>query len=241
MVDDGAVGARGGGECSGPTGRPAELFSEAVYILATSPETTWWTGPRSYTGRAIHANTIVRLLPTHVSERVHLLAGRLGTHPDASADDSTTAVWQALVTMDDEQLEDVARGICFITHDLTLSTTCRPGTFPRLRRPGADRSVPGVGHAPHSADNQGARHGGSPPGKVPLSYAARAPDILTREGVPPALPDRGRPPMTQDAPRHRRGLRRHGRAARATSPPSSCAGPGSSGRCSTTGASTPSR
>jgi hypothetical protein len=70
---------------------------------------------------------IVRLLPAHIGERVHLLAGRLGTHPDASADESTHAVWQALLGMDDEQLQDVARGICFITHDLTLVDDPRSG------------------------------------------------------------------------------------------------------------------
>ena len=80
----------------------------------------------AYTGRAIHANMIVRLLPAHIGERVHLLAGRLGTHPDASAEESTHAVWQALMGMDDAQLQDVARGICFITHDLTLAEESGP-------------------------------------------------------------------------------------------------------------------
>ncbi len=136
MVDDGA-GRREEDELLRADRLACQLFSEAVYILATSPDDLRTRIHDAYTGRAIHANTIVRLLPTHVSERVHLLAGRLGTHPDASADDSTRAVWQALVTMDDEQLEDVARGICFITHDLTLvddtSTRNVPGAEGRER------------------------------------------------------------------------------------------------------------
>ena len=97
-----------------------QLYSEAVYTLATSPADLRTRIHDAYTGRAIHANMIVRLLPAHIGERVHLLAGRLGTHPDATADEATHAVWQSLLAMDDEQLQDVARGICFITHDLAL-------------------------------------------------------------------------------------------------------------------------
>ena len=97
------------------------LYTEAVYTLATSPDDLRTRIHDAYTGRAIHANTVVRLLPGHIGERVHLLAGRLGTHPDADADDATRAVWRALVAMDDEQLQDVARGIWFITDDLVRS------------------------------------------------------------------------------------------------------------------------
>jgi len=96
------------------------LYTEAVYTLATSPADLRTRIHDAYTGRAIHANMIVRLLPTPIGERVHLLAGRLGTHPDATADEATRAVWQSLLAMDDEQLQDVARGICFISHDLAL-------------------------------------------------------------------------------------------------------------------------
>jgi hypothetical protein len=102
------------------------LYSQAVYTLATSPDDLRTRIHDAYTGRAIHANMIVRLLPAHIGERVHLLAGRLGTHPDASAEESTHAVWQALMGMDDAQLQDVARGICFITHDLTLAEESGP-------------------------------------------------------------------------------------------------------------------
>ena len=106
------------------------LYSEAVYTLATSPADLRTRIHDAYTGRAIHANMIVRLLPPHIGERVHLLAGRLGTHPDATTDEATHAVWQSLLSMDDEQLQDVARGICFITHDLALVDTLSDGTDP---------------------------------------------------------------------------------------------------------------
>jgi len=97
------------------------LYSEAVYTLATSPEDLRTRIHDAYTGQAIHANMLVRLLPAHIGERVHLLAGRLGTHPDEAVGEATHAVWQALMAMDEEQLQDVARGICYISHDLTLA------------------------------------------------------------------------------------------------------------------------
>ncbi len=108
-----------------------QLYTEAVYTLATSPHDLRTRIHDAYTGQAIHANMIVRLLPAHIGERVQLLAGRLGTHPDASADESVQAVWRALVTMDDEQLQDVARGICFITHDLSLIEGTGSAEVPR--------------------------------------------------------------------------------------------------------------
>jgi len=89
--------------------------------LATSPADLRTRIHDAYTGRAVHANMIVRLLPAPIGERVHLLAGRLGTHPDATTDEAAHAVWQSLLAMDEEQLQDVARGICFISHDLAIA------------------------------------------------------------------------------------------------------------------------
>jgi hypothetical protein len=118
MVDYGI--GRGDDELLRADRLACRLYAEAVYTLATSPHDLRTRIHDAYVGQAIHANTIVRLLPNHIGERVNLLADRLGTHPDASADESVHAVHQALLAMDDEQLQDVARGICFITHDLTL-------------------------------------------------------------------------------------------------------------------------
>ena len=107
-----------------------QLYAGAVYTLATSPADLRTRIHDAYTGQAIHANMIVRLLPAPIGERVHLLAGRLGTHPDATADEATQAVWQSLLRMDDEQLQDVARGIYFITHDLELADNTSGGPDP---------------------------------------------------------------------------------------------------------------
>ena len=74
-----------------------QLYSEAVYTLATSPADLRTRIHDAYTGRAIHANMIVRLLPAPIGERVHLLAGRLGTHPDATTEEAAHAVWQSLL------------------------------------------------------------------------------------------------------------------------------------------------
>ena len=98
-----------------------QLYAGAVYTLATSPADLRTRIHDAYTGRAIHANMIVRLLPAPIGERVHLLAGRLGTHPDATTEEAAHAVWQSLLAMDEEQLQDVARGICFISHDLAIA------------------------------------------------------------------------------------------------------------------------
>jgi hypothetical protein len=127
---DGARGEDSGDDLLRADRVARQLYSEAVYTLATSPADLRTRIHDAYTGRAIHANMIVRLLPAHIGERVHLLAGRLGTHPDATADEATHAVWQSLLAMDDEQLQDVARGICFINHDLATVDEGPDGTDP---------------------------------------------------------------------------------------------------------------
>jgi len=127
---DGASGEDSGDDLLRADRVARQLYSEAVYTLATSPADLRTRIHDAYTGRAIHANMIVRLLPAHIGERVHLLAGRLGTHPDATADEATHAVWQSLLAMDDEQLQDVARGICFINHDLATVDEGPDGTDP---------------------------------------------------------------------------------------------------------------
>ena len=127
---DGASGEDSGDDLLRADRVARQLYSEAVYTLATSPADLRTRIHDAYTGRAIHANMIVRLLPAHIGERVHLLAGRLGTHPDATADEATHAVWQSLLAMDNEQLQDVARGICFINHDLATVDEGPDGTDP---------------------------------------------------------------------------------------------------------------
>jgi hypothetical protein len=106
------------------------LYTGAVYTLATAPGDLRDRIHDAYVGQAIHANQLVRLLPPHVSERIQLLAGRLGTHPDTGHPDATDLVWQTLLTMDHDELQDVARGIYFITHDLVVATEQTRGGRP---------------------------------------------------------------------------------------------------------------
>ena len=156
-----------------------QLYSEAVYTLATSPADLRTRIHDAYTGRAIHANTVVRLLPAHIGERVHLLAGRLGTHPDATTDEAAHAVWQALVAMDDEQLQDVARGIWFITHDLVRSPTAVGRHGPGTRHALTPRRGP-TGLRPP-------RNGGcNPPCRNCFSYPAGHP-IPRGDGAVPSF------------------------------------------------------
>jgi len=100
----------------------AMLYSQAVYELATGPETLKERIRRAYAGQAVHANRLLTYLPHFEADQIAELHMMLGQGGSPDADPNEDALMTVLDGLDDDGLRAIAEHICIIASDLVAAT-----------------------------------------------------------------------------------------------------------------------
>jgi len=130
------------------------LYSGAVFELATSDDPLRDRIARAYAQHAVLVDHLADALPNGIADGIGRLQVKLGQESAERGVADLAALGRALDRLDDEEVEGVARAICFLAEDLVnWSHPPAPTVKARLRSVGSGGSS--TGPRPASHDGRG--------------------------------------------------------------------------------------